>query len=173
MLTPPRPGLACRAGACIQSHCTWGIFNRRYWGIFNRRKLGNFQPALTVREGPQFTLCVCALRAVFRTPTDCAAALGCSFTAHTGLSPHLHRLGIHFPTWACSEAARFPLWYGPMSLLALHRQGRLRSSFHPLSRLIETSNITTRANSQFPATGLSPARHTALWAANGWTRIHG
>jgi len=90
-------------------------------------------------------------------------------------SPHLHRLGIHFPThevpaWLCNEAAKFPLWYGPMSLLALHRQGRLRSSFHLLSRLIETSNITTRANSQFPAAGLSPARHTALWAANRWTQ---
>ncbi len=68
--------------------------------------------------------------------------------------------------WARHEAAKFPLWYGPMSLFALHRQGRLRSSFHPLSRLTETSNITTRANSQFPATGLSPARHTALWAAS-------
>src|SRR6266851_6686900 len=124
-----------------------------------------------VREGPQFTLRVCALRAVFRTPMDRAVAFGCFFTAHTGLrrirtgsastSPHSTVLA-----WACNEAAKFPLWYGPMSLLALHRQGRLRSSFHLLSRLIETSNITTRANSQFPAAGLSPARHTALWAAN-------
>src|SRR6266700_4037432 len=129
-----------------------------------------------VRDGPQFTLCVCALRAVFRTPMDCAAALGCFFTAHTGLrrictgsastSPR-----TTVPAWLCNEAAKFPLWYGPMSLLALHRQGRLRSSFHLLSRLIETSNITTRANSQFPAAGLSPARHTALWAANRRTRI--
>jgi len=47
--------LACCAGACLQSSCTWGFFDRRYWGIFNRRrwgnfnrrKLGNIQPALT------------------------------------------------------------------------------------------------------------------------------
>ena len=38
-----------------------------------------------VREGPQFTLRVCALRAVFRTPMDCAIAFGCFFTAHAGL----------------------------------------------------------------------------------------
>jgi hypothetical protein len=29
-------------------------------------------------------------------------------------------------------------------LLALHRQGRLHSSFHPASRLIGMSNMTTR-----------------------------
>ena len=38
----------------------------------------------------------------------------------------------------------------PGRLLALHRSGRLRSSFHLRSRLREASNITTRANSQFP-----------------------
>src|ERR1700680_1792343 len=51
MLLLPRnilSGLACCAGACLQSFCAWGNFNRRYWGIFNRRKLGNIQPALTV-----------------------------------------------------------------------------------------------------------------------------
>jgi hypothetical protein len=52
MLLLPRnilSALACCAGACLQSFCTWGNFNRRYWGIFNRRKLGNIQPALTVK----------------------------------------------------------------------------------------------------------------------------
>ena len=50
MLILPRniQALACCAGACLQSFCTWGNFNRRKWGIFNRRKLGNFQPALTI-----------------------------------------------------------------------------------------------------------------------------
>ena len=24
------------SGACLQSFCTWGNFNRRKWGIFNR-----------------------------------------------------------------------------------------------------------------------------------------
>src|SRR5947199_4752462 len=38
----------------------------------------------------------------------------------------------------------------PERLLALHRQGRLLSSFHLLSHLWEASNITTRAISQFP-----------------------
>ena len=48
------------------------------------------------------------------------------------------------------EAAKFTLWYGPKRLLALHRQGRLRSSFHLPSHLQEMSSITTRAISQFP-----------------------
>jgi hypothetical protein len=38
----------------------------------------------------------------------------------------------------------------PGSLLALHRQGRLRSSFPPMSHLTGTSNMTTRPNSQLP-----------------------
>jgi hypothetical protein len=52
MLLLPRTiqALACCAGACLQSFCTWGNFNRRKWGFFNRRKLGNIQPALTVRS---------------------------------------------------------------------------------------------------------------------------
>ena len=47
MLILPRniQALACCAGACLQSFCTWGNFNRRKWGFFNRRKLGNIQPA--------------------------------------------------------------------------------------------------------------------------------
>ncbi len=50
MLILPRniKALACCAGACLQSFCAWGFFDRRYWGIFNRRKLGNIQPALTL-----------------------------------------------------------------------------------------------------------------------------
>jgi len=49
MLLLPRTiqALACCAGACLQSFCTWGFFNRRNWGFFNRRKLGNIQSALT------------------------------------------------------------------------------------------------------------------------------
>ena len=38
----------------------------------------------------------------------------------------------------------------PGRLLALHRSGRLHSSFRLRSRLPEASSITTRANSQFP-----------------------
>jgi len=38
----------------------------------------------------------------------------------------------------------------PDGLLALHRPGRLRSSFHLLSRLRTMSSMTTRVDSQFP-----------------------
>ena len=71
-------------------------------------------------------------------------------------SPSLHKVGIHVSTLAGSmrglrnEAAKFASCYGPMRLLALLRQGRLRSSFHLLGHPLGMSNITTRANNQFP-----------------------
>ena len=42
--------------------------------------------------------------------------------------PHAH--ARRFPRGQCNEAAKFTLRYGPVELIALHRQGRLRSSFH-------------------------------------------
>src|SRR5579872_1652185 len=50
-------------------------------------------------------------------------------------------------------------------LLALRRQGLLRSSFHFMSHLTETSNMTTRSNSQSTAIGLTPTGQAALLAA--------
>jgi hypothetical protein len=87
-------------------------------------------------------------------------------------SPSLHRFGSphrhhrRFSGGQRHEAAKFTLCYGPKRLLALLRQGRLRSSFHLPSHLQEMSNITTRANQPIPAAGLSPARQAALWAAS-------
>jgi hypothetical protein len=71
-------------------------------------------------------------------------------------SPSLHKVGVHVSTLAGpmrgwrNEAAKFALCYGPMELLALLRQGRLHSSFHLLGHPSGVSNITTRANNQFP-----------------------
>jgi hypothetical protein len=49
-----------------------------------------------------------------------------------------------------SRGCKVRLMLRPGELLALHRSGRLRSSFHLRSRLPEASNITTRVNSQLP-----------------------
>src|ERR1039457_6088151 len=49
-----------------------------------------------------------------------------------------------------SGLTAFRLTLRPGSLLVLHRQGRLRSSFPPMSHLTGTSNMTTRPNSQLP-----------------------
>ena len=71
-----------------------------------------------------------------------------------------------FMRGSCNEAAKFALCYGPEGLLALHRQGRLLSSFH----LVESPHPDVEYNyagkQPIPAAGLSPARHAALWAAN-------
>ena len=81
----------------------------------------------------------------------------------------LHPHALRFQRGPCNEAAKFALCCGPDESLALHRPGRLRSSFHLLSRLTKASNITTRVNQPIPATGLPPARQAALWAANRGT----
>ena len=72
-------------------------------------------------------------------------------------SPSSHKVGVRLTTLAghycvgrVYEAAKFALCYGPMELLALLRLGRLLSSFHLLGHPWAVSNITTRANNQFP-----------------------
>jgi hypothetical protein len=71
-------------------------------------------------------------------------------------SPSSQKVGVRLITLSgiaresCNEAAKFAPCYGPMELLALLRQGRLLSSFHLLGLPIGASNITTRANNQFP-----------------------
>ena len=47
MLTPPRPGLACRAGGMYTITLHLGNFQPAKVGIF-QPALGNFQPALTI-----------------------------------------------------------------------------------------------------------------------------
>jgi hypothetical protein len=77
--------------------------------------------------------------------------------------PHARR----FSREKRNEATKFASCYGPEGLLALHRQGRLLSSF----RLSESPHSDVEYNyagiQPIPAAGLSPARYAALWAASG------
>jgi hypothetical protein len=97
-------------------------------------------------------------------------------TPLAGLFPSPRRVSSSRP-FGQAGIERFPnllcLCYGPEESLALHRPGRLGSSFHLLSRLPKASNITTRVNQPIPATGLAPARQAALWAANRGHRGRG
>src|ERR1019366_8722682 len=52
--------------------------------------------------------------------------------------------------WLRFRGCRVRIKLRPGKLLALHRQGLVHSSFRSGSRLPETSNMTTRAYSQFP-----------------------
>jgi hypothetical protein len=86
---------------------------------------------------------------------DCSRLL-----LHRPLWPALpsQKIGVRTPMLAgikahgsCyHEAAKFTLCYGPMRLLAPLRLGRLLSSFHLLGHPWGVSNMTTRANNQFP-----------------------
>ena len=124
------------------------------------------------REGPQFTLPVCLSvpSSVPRQTERLHLAVSSSSAWAFPISVKGRRLQIPrapVPAWLCNEAAKFTLWYGPEELLARHRPGRLRSSFHLLGLPPKVSNITTRVNQPIPAAGLTPARQAALWAANG------
>src|SRR5881396_619276 len=65
-----------------------------------------------------------------------------------------------------NEAAKFTFCYGPVELLALHRQGRLHSSFHLPSHLHRDVEYHYAGKQPIPATGLSPAdkQHYGLQA---------
>ena len=88
-----------------------------------------------------------------RRPGDCLRLL---LRRPLWPSPSSQKVGVRLSTLgrfsrgSCNEAAKFALCYGPMRLLALLRQGRLRSSFHLLGHPSGVSNITTRAKNQFP-----------------------
>jgi hypothetical protein len=63
---------------------------------------------------------------------------------------HPQFCALRFQRGCVTRLNRVRCCYGPMGLLALHRPGRLRSSFHLPSHLDEASNIATRVDSQFP-----------------------
>jgi hypothetical protein len=71
-----------------------------------------------------------------------------------------------FSRGSCNEAARFASCYGPEELLALHRQGRLLSSFHLGESPRPDVEYNYAGTQSIPAAGLTPARPAALWAAN-------
>jgi len=85
-------------------------------------------------EGPCFQLANPSVRAAFRTPADRAAQDDCT-SARDSLRPnargsasamsHLNRY-----TWVPLRGCEVRLMLRPEQLLALHRQGLLRSSFH-------------------------------------------
>jgi hypothetical protein len=83
--------------------------------------------------------------------------------------PHAH--ARRFSRGKCNEAARFASCYGPEESLALPRQGRLLSSFHPVESPQPDVKYNYAGKQPIPAAGLTPPRHAALWAANRAHRV--
>ena len=99
------------------------------------------------------------------------AASDCYLANHAGLR-HVYT-GSTSPTHARwfsrgwrNEADLGSLSLRPARLLALHQQELLLLSFHRQGHPLPMSAITTWATQSIPRTGLSPARNTAVWAAN-------
>ena len=110
-------------------------------------------PLPVARGSPIYSACPFH-RAAPWTPTDRAVARGCHFTARSGLRRLRSGSASAIPR-APVRARRVTRLMGshslrPDGLLALHRPRRLHSSFHLLSCLSKTSNMTTRVDSQFP-----------------------
>jgi len=100
-----------------------------------------------------------------KVPLTVASPLVLAF-AISAQARHPQPHALRFSPGKRNEANKFALRYGPMRLLALHRPGRLLPSF----QLPESPPITVGycyiGKQPIPITGLSPAGHTALWAAN-------
>ena len=110
-------------------------------------------------------------RAIFSTPADRSGACGCFFPDRTSFRHLRTGSASALPCLTSALAGRVTrlassLTLRPDWLLARRRPGLLRSSFRPVVHTNRSSNITTRQQ-PITAAGLSPARSTALWAANG------
>ena len=95
-----------------------------------------------------------SIRAVSHTPADRTAQDDCT-SARNSLRPNARgsasaKSHLNRNTWVPFRGCEVRLMLRPEQLLALLRQGLLHSSFHSMSHLIRTSNISTRANRQFP-----------------------
>jgi len=124
---------------------------------------------LVTRASPIYSVCL-SLRAAFRTPAFRTAACDCSFTARTGLN--------HLCTGSAPAVPRRRFSRGRVTRL----QSSLNATARRVARPSPTRTFTFELSSQespprnveynytgtqsIPVTGLSPARHTALWAAN-------
>ena len=134
-------GLCCPAGSSLTMASSEPLDASRGLIFFVRAALCPLAlPRAWNREGPHFPLPVCppvppplprwtrrVLLAVSSPPT-------LAFTESVAVRhplPHTRR----FSRGLFNEAAEFASCCGPVRLLALHRQGHLRSSLHLLSRL--------------------------------------
>ena len=121
------------------------------------------------RGSPIYSACLCP-RAVFRTPMDPAVALGCFFTARSGLrrictgsastSPHRR--------FSCGRVTRLQIFlYGTARELACPSPPRTFTfELSPPESPLRDVEYHYAGKQPFPAAGLSPARHAALWAAS-------
>lgn len=124
-------------------------------------------------ESWRFPALLCLSFCPCRLPYPGGSSGECCFKCHPWQpSPICEGLGIRdgprnsrFTRGVSNEAAQFALCCGPDSCLPCTDTGRLRSSFHPMSYLAETSNMTTRRTTAIAVAGLAPAGQAALQAA--------
>ncbi len=102
-----------------------------------------------------------------RVPLAVASPLVVAF-AISARARHPQPHALRFLRGKRNEANKFAYRYGPMRLLALHRQGRLLPSFQSAGVTSDNVGYHYIGKQPIPMAGLSPAGHAALWAANGF-----
>ncbi len=125
---------------------------------------------LKTRGSPIYSACLFH-RATSGTPAFRLATNRCYITNRSSFR-HLHKGSANascvrrFSRRSCNEAASSSLSLRPDGLLALHRQGLLLSSLRLTRSPLNDVEYNYTGKQLIPATGLTPARHAALWAAN-------
>ena len=154
---PRGPWLA--GGLCCPARSSLTMASSEALGLSRRLSFavvcGPVPSAAEVQSVPAF-ICVSFLPCRLPYPggpdgTDCWALPSTMAFAYFGKArrPHLStQKSVH--AWWLFRGCKVRFMLRPGRLLALHRQRLLLSSFHPMSRLIGTSSMTTRAYSQFP-----------------------
>jgi len=122
------------------------------------------------RGSPIYSLLLC-LRAALRTPVDRMAASGCTSPSALAFAIFVVARHPHIPltsvlAWVVSRGCKIRLMLRPEGLHALHRQGLLHSSSHGFGSLPTHVEDNYAGKQPISATGLTPARNKALWAAN-------
>ena len=125
---------------------------------------------LETRGSPIYSTCLFH-RATSGTPASRLATNSRYITNRSGFH-HLHKGSANasrarrFSRGSCNEAASSSLSLRPDGLLALHRHGLLLSSLRLTKSPLKDVEYNYTGKQLIPATGLTPARHAALWAVN-------
>ena len=168
----------------------WVLLSQRiiaYYGLIRASRslptaycsssVGSFPLSVGTREGPHFTLRLCSFVPPSLPRQTAATARDCSLAAGSGLRQSC--------SGSASASPRSPVHARPFSRLQSSLHAAARRMVRPSPERTFTLELSPpksprrgveyryAGKQSIPATGLSPARHAALWAANRMTGYTG
>ena len=139
--------------------------------ILSLRFDGGSLPVGQDREGPQFTLRVLSVRAVFRTPADRSEGVTVgspsvlAFAQCRGARHPQVRHASRFVRGLGFRGCKVRFMLRPGQLLALHRHRTFTFELSSPESPPGDVEYNYAGKQSIPAAGLAPAGHAALWAA--------